>query len=90
MEQASASEMSAGQLPELVRISSVARKVQGPHAEMLGTPPPDKKGAALLNEMLMFGAGAMALVVIGTLAAAFFALERRARVNQRKSERKTS
>jgi hypothetical protein len=44
----------------------------------------------MLDEMLMFGAGAMALAVIGTLVAAFFALERRTRVNRMKPGRKTS
>jgi hypothetical protein len=56
---------------------------------MCGTKPKER-GAAVLDEMLMFGAGAMALVVIGTLVAAFFALEHRARVNRMKSGRKTS
>jgi hypothetical protein len=89
MEQASVSEPSAVQLTELVCVSSVARKVQYPHAEMSDTHP-QKRGAAMLDEMLMFGAGAMALAVIGTLVAAFFALERRTRVNRTKPERKTS
>ena len=51
---------------------------------------PQQTGAAKLNEMLMFGAGAVALAVIGTLVAAFFALEHQARVNRMKSGRKAS
>ena len=44
----------------------------------------------MLDEMLMFGTGALAIVVIGALVAAFFALEHRTRVNRMKPGRKTS
>jgi hypothetical protein len=40
--------------------------------------------------MLMFATGTMAFVVIGTLVAAFFALEHQARLNRVKPGRKTS
>jgi hypothetical protein len=89
MGRATAPEKLAAQLPELAHPASMARIVLWSRAEMSGTQQ-RKTGAVMLNEMLMYGAGAMALVVIGTLVAAFFALEHRARADRLKAGRKAS
>jgi hypothetical protein len=67
MELSRAPESAPAQACELARACEMARKLQlNP-----------KSGATMFNQVLMFGVGAMALIVITTLVIAFFTMTRR-------------
>jgi hypothetical protein len=67
MEQSLAPDPTPTQLHELACTSDMARKLQAN----------TKSGATMFDQILMFGVGAMALIVISTLVIAYFTMTRR-------------